>query len=292
MVRMIIILVVFVLFYGVISISFTSAAEQVANLSIREQATNYFNESKNIFYELTANNFSVQRANDSLKQVEDAYNAQILLKTQGRSNDFSRVIDYCEQIKMIRDNAFLSRDEITALMKFYDEIFEEVEGLNTTSVDMLFAEINNEIDNERYEKVPDLVNKAYDEIVKVQSENTTLKLFYKSTARGIMNFIAGNWIILSSLIIGGIVLFVFYKKAIYHWIINRKISMLELRKQTLKKMIMQAQLDYFQHGKMSDGDYSVKTKKLAELIRDIDRQIPLLREELAKIGEMGEEKKE
>ena len=292
MVRMIIILVVFVLFYGVISISFTSAAEQVANLSIREQATNCFNESKNIFYELTANNFSVQRANDSLKQVEDAYNAQILLKTQGRSNDFSRVIDYCEQIKMIRDNAFLSRDEITALMKFYDEIFEEVEGLNTTSVDMLFAEINNEIDNERYEKVPDLVNKAYDEIVKVQSENTTLKLFYKSTARGIMNFIAGNWIILSSLIIGGIVLFVFYKKAIYHWIINRKISMLELRKQTLKKMIMQAQLGYFQHGKMSDGDYSVKTKKLAELIRDIDRQIPLLREELAKIGEMGEEKKE
>ena len=45
---------------------------------------------------------------------------------------------------------------------------------------------------------------------------------------------------------------------------------------------MKIQKDYFQEGKIPEGEYNIKTKKYAELIRDIDRQIPLLQEELAK----------
>ena len=289
MIRRFTVLAVFASFFWVIS--FAGATTHEVNLSVEEQATVCLNESMNIFSELINNNFSVNRVNDTLKQAEDSYNAQILLMTKRQRYDFSMVVELCQQIKTVRDDAFLAKDEITALIKFYNETFEDTEEINTTNIESLFVEINTEMGNERYEKIPELVEKAYDEIVNVQSENTTLKIFYKSTARGIKNFIINNWILLLSLVVGGTVLFVIYKKAIYHWIIIRKISLLELRKQTLKKMIMRTQKDYFQYGKVSEGEYTIKTKKLAELIRDIDRQIPLLREELAKIGKMETEQK-
>ena len=47
---------------------------------------------------------------------------------------------------------------------------------------------------------------------------------------------------------------------------------------------MNVQKDYFQYGKIAEGEYNIKTKKFAELIRDIDRQVPLMQEELAKLN--------
>jgi len=68
------------------------------------------------------------------------------------------------------------------------------------------------------------------------------------------------------------------------WTIERKIQRLELRKEKILDIIKDAQREYFQDGKMSEGIFNIKTKKLAELIRDIDRQIPMLRERLAELG--------
>lgn len=65
---------------------------------------------------------------------------------------------------------------------------------------------------------------------------------------------------------------------------ERKIQNLEMRKKTLKGLIMKTQGDYFNSGNMSESAYEIRTKKFAEIVRDIDRQIPLLQEELVKIG--------
>lgn len=65
-------------------------------------------------------------------------------------------------------------------------------------------------------------------------------------------------------------------------IIKAKIKKLELKEKTLRGLVMQTQKDYFHSGKMSEGMYSIRTNKFAELIRDIERQIPLLKEELAR----------
>ena len=46
---------------------------------------------------------------------------------------------------------------------------------------------------------------------------------------------------------------------------------------------METQRDYFQYGKIPEGEYNIKTKRFAELVRDIDRQVPLLKEEIIKL---------
>jgi hypothetical protein len=47
---------------------------------------------------------------------------------------------------------------------------------------------------------------------------------------------------------------------------------------------MKSQQDYFQTGKIADSDYKIRAANYAELVRDIDRQVPLIKEELAKLS--------
>ena len=92
-----------------------------------------------------------------------------------------------------------------------------------------------------------------------------------------------NWITLVVLIALAILFTIFYRKKIAKYIIKRKIKHFETEKRILKQMTSEIQKSYFQEGKISEGAYNIRVKKFAELIRDIDRQIPLLQEELEKI---------
>ena len=66
-------------------------------------------------------------------------------------------------------------------------------------------------------------------------------------------------------------------------LIKGKIRKLELRKKTIKTLISNTQKDYFERGNLSEGNYNIRTKKFGELILDIERQLPLLNEGLAKL---------
>lgn len=43
---------------------------------------------------------------------------------------------------------------------------------------------------------------------------------------------------------------------------------------------MATQKQYFEGGNLSESSYTIRTKSFAEMIRDIDRQIPLLQEKM------------
>lgn len=253
--------------------------EESKNFTNYENATKCLNESRFYMEELKQANFSIQRVNDTLKELENIYEAQqVLIKVN--EADFSLVLPYCEEIKNIKDDAFKSKDELDALLEFYDNLLEE--GMNTSSVDLMISEIKNEIFSERYEKVKPLVDKTYEEIVNVKAEHAALNLFYKTTTRNIKDFFKDNWIYLVSLLIFLAIFYIVYRKAIRRWRINSKIRNLEIRKKTLKELIQNTQRDYFEKGIMSEGDYTIRTKKFAEMIREVDRDIPLLKEELVK----------
>lgn len=266
-----------------INLIFVSSAElngKSLNLSIEQKSALCLNESKHILQKLKNENFSILRVNDSLKQMEDLHNAQIILKEQKKPYDFSAAIPYCNEIKKIEKLAFISRDDLNALKKFYSE---SLEGLNKTLIDSMIADVEQEIANERYEKVNSLIDKTYKEIINEKAKFTTFNVFYENTTRSIGKFFNKNkhWIL--GILIFLILILVFYKKTISKWILKRKINKLELRKKTLKELIMGTQKSYFNEGSISEGTFNIKTKKLAELIRDIDRQIPLLQEELARL---------
>jgi len=267
--------------------NFVSALENTEkNLTAEEQAIICKAESEQILTDLANNNFSVQRINDSLKEMNNLFQAQVVLKDKKLKYDFSLIIPYCDEIKKINENAFQVRDEFNALKIFYNDSLTE--DMNTSSIDKIIDEIAGEIQSERYEKVKPLIDKAYEEIVEVKTSYTTLNLFYTTTTKGIKNFFINNWVYIIILILFLGLFYFFYSKTIRTWWIRRKISNLEIKKNTLKELIQKTQRDYFEKGIMSEGDYTIRTKRFAELIRDIDREMPLLREELMKAGKKGQ----
>jgi hypothetical protein len=273
----------FILISFIFFISFAIADEaSVQEFSVKEKSELCLNESVEIISEMQGAGFGIQKVSDLFKVANDLYEGQQALKENNRSYDFSNVLPYCEEIIKVREDAYLARDEFNALRKIYDESFSEGK-INTSSVDVIIAEIENEIETERYEKVPVLIDKAYSEMVDVQARYTTLNVFYENTARGFKNFIKKNWIVLVSFFSLLVVLYLIYRTTISKIILRRKIEQFELRKKTLKEILQETQKEYFQDRKISEGTFNIKSKKIAEMIRDIDRQIPLLNEELAMI---------
>jgi len=251
------------------------------NISVEEQAKICLNESEVILNELMSENFSVLRVNDTFIQGKNLYDAQILLKEKNRNHDFSLVLPYCNEIKLINKKAIESRDEFFALKKFYSEI--DVEEMNTSSIDEIILEIENETRDERYENVKPLIDKAYDEILNVKADYITSNIFYNVVARNLKQFFYENWIYFIFSLGILFLLFLIYKNTISRIIINRKIYRLEIRKKNLTNLIKEAQYEFFSKGKISEGTYNIRVKKFAELVRDINRQIPLLKESLFKL---------
>jgi uncharacterized membrane protein len=272
-------LVIFV-FVFVLSLSMINAS---TSSNITEQtAAECINESYSIMADMEKSGFNVIRINDSIKEAEAFYSSQKTLKEKNKEYDFSSVVSYCEEIKTIRESALVSKDELNALLRFYND--SVVPGMNTTEIDMTIITIKDEIDKERYEQVQSLVNSAYSLIITTKSSYTALNVFYKSTTRNLRTFLENNWKTLSILLALAIIFFLVYRIKILRWINENRLEKLKMRKKTIKEILMKTQKDYFQTGTISEGEYNIKTKKFSEMILDIDRQIPLLQENMVKLG--------
>jgi hypothetical protein len=256
-------------------------ASAEVNVTTKAEASRCINQSEIIMQQMILDGFNVIRINDSLKQAQLLYNSQVILLERKSKYDFSPVISYCSEISQINQIAVSARDEFNALLGFYNESL--IAGMNTASIDVIINEIRDEINSERYEKVKPLVDSAYNEIINVKSAYTAVNVFLASTTKSFSRFLLNNWKIISGTLLVLIILFIIYRLRIMRYLINRQIQGLELRKKTIRDLIMRTQKDYFEGGKISEGEYNIKTKKFAELVRDIDRQIPTLREELARL---------
>ena len=62
-----------------------------------------------------------------------------------------------------------------------------------------------------------------------------------------------------------------------------KFNHLMTQKKALNTLIQNMQKSYFKTKKLSETEYTIKLKKFKELIRDIDRQIIVLKEEMFKV---------
>jgi hypothetical protein len=263
----------------------TSAAVKPSSLNnaTYEKITSLcLNDSLKIKSELMAENFSILKVNDTLKQAQALYDSQIVLRETKKTFDFGIVISYCDEIKKIRQDAFVARDQYLALLQFYND--QKAPGMNTSSIDSMLSEINLTMSEERYEEVLPMIDKANNEIIKVTSEYTALNVFLDYTTQSIGKFLAKNWKILAIIFSFFLILFLIYRIKILRWLVQRKIENLKIRKNTIKELIMKTQKAYFQSGTIPETEYNIKTKKFAEFIRDIDRQVPLLQEQFVKFG--------
>ena len=69
-----------------------------------------------------------------------------------------------------------------------------------------------------------------------------------------------------------------------------KLNNLYIQKKSVNELIKKVQYEYFKTKKMSEMEYSVKLKTFNDMLRDIDRQIPEINEQLAKVNKEKEEK--
>jgi hypothetical protein len=259
------------------------------NLTQEQVAANCLNESSYIISDLTNYNVSSNRFNDYYSKAGDLYAAQLIIQTRKGKVDFTQVIVYCDQIKKMHSTAINAYDVFRVFLNFYNETVDK--NMNTSSIDVIINQINAELVGERYENVATLVDTGYIEITSVKSEQTALALAYKTTTKNLKDFFKENWISLSVAFVLLLLFYLFYRTKITEWILKGKLDSLTLRRVTLKKLMEDAQRDYFQTGKLSEADYRIRIKNFADLIRDIDRQIPLIQKDLMNYNRKDELKK-
>jgi hypothetical protein len=171
-------------------------------------------------------------------------------------------------------------DSLAVFIEFYNETIDR--SMDTSSIDKIVEQINGEIAGERYENVLPLIDEGYNQIGVVKSEQTALVLAYNATAKKLKDTIIENWLEILITICVLLILYLFYRTKISLWVSERKLKLLNVRRESLRKLLGETQKSYFQYGKISENDYRVRVKNFSDLVRDIDSQIPLVQADIAK----------
>jgi hypothetical protein len=258
-------------------------------LSISEEAiaiNSTLNEVKLMIEEMKEANFSIQRVSDLYLEAEQLYKAQLALENAGGKPDYSLILNNIEEIKSLKEKAFLIADEIKVLELRIKESY-----VNTSEVWIIYDEAVREFKDERYEKAEELIEKAYTKLSELESTVTRIQAFYESISKTLENFIKENLEKIVGGIVATIVLIIIFHNRIRVYRLNRKLKLLEIRKKVLRELIAKTQRDYFERGVIGEDTYKIRIKRFGELMRDINRQIPLIKEEIAKVKKVDITKK-
>ena len=136
-----------------------------------------------------------------------------------------------------------------------------------------------------------LINQGYQKISEIQASQTAINLFYATTSQNLKSFFQKNWLKIS--ITGGIIilLILVFWTTIKRTRLKARLNNLDAQKEALDSLIKNLQSRYFKTKDISETEYAVKMERFKEMIRDIDRQIPMLREEMLKLNKSKQKKK-
>ena len=246
-----------------------------AYADVRDDAFAALGKAEQYMQEMQAMNFSVARVNDTLVEAKYLFEAQELINRSGGKPDFSIVMQKVGVVEQVRKDALNTYDELVALEKHVADIKE-----NNTLVQSYLAEARDEFANERYEQARSKIEETYKKISEQQALTTKLATALDASQRNIASFFANNWPGLTAGSAAFVVFVLFFGNRFRVYRIKRKIKYLDMEKGLIVDLIKETQSLYFDKGKIPEDTYVVRIKKFGELIRDIERQIPLLRADL------------
>ena len=232
------------------------------------------------FSRMIGRGLPLERANSSLREALQLYAAQVSLEETGETANYRLVNQFSGEVCQIRDVALKADDE---LQVFIDTFKQAEETANLSSIYEHYKRTLTSFEEERFEETLELIEDGYVKISEAQASQTALKLFYETTSRTLKAFFQKNWkkMVITAAVI--LVLLIIFWTTIKRIRINMKIRTLEIRKETLNHLIKQLQGDYFKKKKLSEMAYKVKLRSFKDMILDIDRQIPLLKEKVEKL---------
>lgn len=230
--------------------------------------------------EMISKNIPINRLNETYQEALQLYSAQLALEEKGTTADYKLVVENTLKISSIKKTAIEARDEL----EIFKETFRNAEKeANLSEMQEEYNQIILSFNEERFEDTSELIKKGYDSISEIQSSQTAVNAVYLATSRTVKYFFIQNG--LKIVIIGGIALFLL----LIFWTTLTKLRMriklnnLIVQKKAINGLIKEMQESYFKSKKISESEYNIKLKKYEELIRDINRQIMVLKEEIFKM---------
>lgn len=178
--------------------------------------------------------------------------------------------------------AFNAHDELLALRERINRAQKDVKDL--TSVESIYLQAQSELNDQRFERVMDLIQKADDEIVNLTSLGTRAEVIYDAAASNIYSIINKYWLEIGLVIFIPLILFLVFRIQIRHMRLRAKIDSLTMEKNVLLEEIKKAQSEYFVKGAIADGVYTTKVNVFSGMIRDLTKEIALLKEQEEKIN--------
>lgn len=260
------------------SISSSSALNKtVSNQSI--QAKQSIDQAQKDIFEMMSKNISIKRVNETYQEAIQIYSAQIALEEKGGNPDYKIVIRDASDISSIKKIALQAKDELAVFEENYQSAKKESD-LSAFQND--YNSIMTSFSDERFEDTLTLINKGYTTISQIQSEQTTTNAVYLATSKTVKDFFIQNWFVI--LITCSVTLFLplIFWNTLIKLKMKIKLNNLIVQKKAINGLIKEMQSNYFKTKKMSETEYNIKLKKYDELLRDIDRQVMVLREGMLK----------
>jgi hypothetical protein len=266
----------------VLVITLTNFSYAISNESI--QASGKLNQAEEAIKEMAELGISITRVNETYYGAKQIYEAQVALERIRKKTDYRLVIEYTNEITSIKKIAIQASDELKVFIEFHNE------SSGRADLSEMKEEYNlviTSFEDERFEETIELVKQGYDRISEIEASQTAINTFRATTSRTLKNFFKDNWI---KLLIGlgvAIVLLLVFKTSIKIILIRRKKKFLKLRKATIQDLIKGIQKEYFKDTKISRLQYQTRLNKFEEMIRDINRELPLLDEKMSAIEYRG-----
>ncbi|MCF7900553.1 hypothetical protein K9K77_03520 [Candidatus Babeliales bacterium] len=266
---------------GVICLIFVQSSLAFSTTQSNEsiQAKESLAQAEKDILEMMEKNISINRVNETYQEALQLYSAQLALEGKGGKANYGLIIEHVSEIDLIKENSLEASDELKIFVETY------LDAGKTTNLSEMQEDYNTilaSFQNERFEDTPALINQGYNRISEIQSSQTALNSFYMATSGVIKNFFIKNY--LKLLIICSITLLfiLFFWNNLKKLRMRMKFNHLTTQKKALNTLIQNMQKSYFKTKKLSETEYTIKLKKFKELIRDIDRQIMILKEDIFK----------
>ena len=243
------------------------------------QAKELLNQAEKDILEMASKNIPTLRVNETYGEALQLYSAQIAFEEKGGKADYKLITEDVSKIDLIKKDALEANDELEVFKKDYENANKEV---NLSEMQGEYDQIILSFNQERFEDTLVLINKGYDRISEIQSSHTVVNAVYLVTSKTLKKFFIENWMrIIVTLAVVFLLLLIFWN-ALKRLRMRIKLNNLIMQKKSINELIKKMQGDYFKTKKISETEYNIKLKFYEEFIRDIDRQIMMLREEMFK----------
>ncbi len=254
-------------------------SDDSVNLTEATSAYNSLVKANKSISELKERGLPHQEPSDLLEEGFDLYKNRVFVIKRGGEASFDKVLLLTDKIEKIKSDTFAVHDELVALETYLNKSRSEMD-VNLTPAFDLYSQAKKEFQDERLDKANSLIDKAYSKVSEITALSTKTKAIYSATAESLESFFEDYGKIIAIISVSVLILLFVFKKTIKHFRIKWRISHLRKKRAILNDLISEAQKDYFEDNQISEKEYNIRMKKYGELIRDVNRQIPMLVEEL------------